>query len=212
MRLRPSGRSGPVATSLAAFAAYQRGDAWTWEHMALVRARPIAGPEALRAALTGCITQALVQPRDRAKLAADVRDMRERIAAEKGDRDPWDLKLVRGGLTDIDFIAQFLALAHAAARPDILRRDSAAIIEAAGEAGLVPAQAAATLGDAARLFGALWHIIRLTSEGRFVPDQAPPGVLAVLLREGGAPSLPELEARLAETRAAVAALFTELVR
>ena len=84
MRLRPSGHKGPVATQLSSFIEYQAKEAWTWEHMALTRARVIAGPPALSARVEAAIRTALVKPRDRAKIAADVLDMRERIAKEKG--------------------------------------------------------------------------------------------------------------------------------
>ncbi len=84
MRLRPSGHSGPVATHLSSFTEYQSKEAWTWEHMALTRARVIAGPPSLAAKVEEIITGTLCRPRDRAKLITDVRDMRLRIAAEKG--------------------------------------------------------------------------------------------------------------------------------
>ena len=84
MRLRPSGQKGPVATQLSSFIDYQASEAWTWEHMALTRARVVSGPPALRAAVEEAIRDVLLQPRDRAKIAADVRDMRARIEKEKG--------------------------------------------------------------------------------------------------------------------------------
>ena len=86
MRLRPSGQKGPVATQLSSFVHYQSTDAWTWEHMALTRARVVSGPAALGARVEKAINQSLTKPRDRAKTAADVRDMRARIAKEKGTR------------------------------------------------------------------------------------------------------------------------------
>ena len=117
MRLRPSGQKGPVATQLSSFVDYQTSEAWTWEHMALTRARAVCGPPELRAQVEAAIRTSLVRPRDRAKIAADVRDMRARIAEEKGTDDIWDLKQVRGGLVDLEFIAQYLQLVHAAAHP-----------------------------------------------------------------------------------------------
>src|SRR5262249_51580213 len=114
MRLRPSGQKGPVATQLSSFIDYQQREAWTWEHLALPRAGVICGPVGLRTAVEGVIRRALTLPRDRAKIAADVRDMRARIEKEKGTKDIWDLKQVRGGLVDLEFIAQYLQLVHAA--------------------------------------------------------------------------------------------------
>ena len=115
MRLRPSGRSGPVATSIDAFASYQETEAWTWEHMALTRARVVVGPAGVRRPRRGrssapC-SAASAMP---AAVAADVVEMRQAIAKEKGEDARWDLKYAAGGLIDLEFIAQYLQLVHAA--------------------------------------------------------------------------------------------------
>ena len=144
LRLRPSGRKGPVATQFAGFVQYQRDEAETWEHMALTRARVIAGDAALAKEIESAIAATLCAARDRAALAKDVREMRALIAKEKGDADPWDLKLVSGGLLDIEFIAQFLVLAWAHDRPGIRDVSTRAVIAKAGAEGLLsPAQAEA---------------------------------------------------------------------
>lgn len=110
MRLRPSGNAGMLATRIDAFESYQARDAWTWEHMALTRARVLCGDAQLSARIQACIDQVMRAPRDPASTAADVRDMRARIHREKGSEDIWNVKAVRGGTTDVEFIAQFLAL------------------------------------------------------------------------------------------------------
>ena len=138
MRLRPSGQKGPVATQLSSFIDYQSNSAWTWEHLALTRARVVSGPPALRATVEQAIREILTRPRDRAKIAADVRDMRARIEKEKGSKDIWDLKQVRGGLVDLEFIAQHLQLVHAAGRPDILSQNTVAALQNLQAAGLLP--------------------------------------------------------------------------
>ena len=120
MRLRPSGQKGPVATQLSGFIDYQQRDAWTWEHLALTRARVVSGPPPLRAAVEQAIRNALTLERDPARIATDVRDMRARIEKEKGTEDIWDLKQVNGGLVDLEFIVQYLQLVHAHERPEIL--------------------------------------------------------------------------------------------
>ena len=125
MRLRPSGQKGPVATQLSSFTSYQANEAWTWEHMALTRARVIAGSRDLGAARRGRDPRRPDRPpRPRRKSAADIRDMRERIEAEKATTDIWDLKQVRGGLVDLEFIAQHLQLvfAHGSPVPFSIRR------------------------------------------------------------------------------------------
>ena len=126
MRLRPSGRSGPLATQIDGFIGYQEREAWTWEHMALTRARVVSGvagfsPHASRRRSATC-SAAGATPR---VVAADVIEMRAAIAKEKGDADPWDLKYAAGALVDIEFIAQYLQLVHAAATPDILDTSTA---------------------------------------------------------------------------------------
>src|SRR5208282_5154843 len=95
MRLRPSGRKGPLATQFSAFALYQRNEAETWEHMALTRARVVAGDKNLAADVARAIHNTLTRERDPAAVAHEVAKMRALIAKEKGDRDAWDLKLVR---------------------------------------------------------------------------------------------------------------------
>lgn len=106
MRLRPSGRAGPLATSVPAFQDYQTNQAWTWEHLALTRARPVFWDGDLGARLTTIVQNVLASPRDAAKTIAEVQDMRARLARERKPRHPFDLKLVEGGLIDLEFIAQ----------------------------------------------------------------------------------------------------------
>ena len=115
MRLRPSGRSGPLATQLDGFASYQESEAWTWEHMALTRARVVSASPQFAARVEGVIRAVLCRARDAEAVAGDVAEMRKAIATEKGDGDRWDIKYVAGGLIDIEFIAQYLQLIHAAA-------------------------------------------------------------------------------------------------
>ena len=117
MRLRPSGRSGPLATQLDGFASYQETEAWTWEHMALTRARVVSASPQFAARVEAVIRAVLCRPRDAESVAGDVVEMRKAIAAEKGDSDRWNLKYVAGGLVDIEFIAQYLQLVHAARTP-----------------------------------------------------------------------------------------------
>src|SRR5258707_9408576 len=135
MRLRPSGRSGPLATQIDAFAIYQDEEAWTWEHMALTRARVVSSTAAFGARVESVIRAALCRPREPDALAADVIEMRRAIALEKGDDDRWDLKFAAGGLVDIEFVAQYLQLLHAAQQPEILDTSTARALEKARRLG-----------------------------------------------------------------------------
>ncbi len=155
MRLRPTGNKGPVAVSLESFARYHASEAWTWEHMALTRGRVIAGPAALRGKVEAEIARRLRERREAAAIRRDGRSMREKMAASYSDRNTWDLKYAKGGLVDIEFIAQSLQLTHAPARPQVLDTNTIAALEKLATAGLVEGGDARDLIAAARLQQAL---------------------------------------------------------
>ncbi|MGH6894898.1 MAG: bifunctional [glutamine synthetase] adenylyltransferase/[glutamine synthetase]-adenylyl-L-tyrosine phosphorylase, partial [Dongiaceae bacterium] len=161
MRLRPSGNSGPIASGLQPFERYQSEAAWTWEHMALTRARPIAGDLSLMAQVEASLRRILTTRRDPEKLRTDVLEMRERMAQQHRGESLWDFKHRRGGLVDIDFIAQYLMLRHAAAHPDVLRRNPSAAIARLAETGLVDRAMAGRLIDAVDLWRQLQQMTRL---------------------------------------------------
>lgn len=211
MRLRPSGQQGPVATQLSSFIDYQANSAWTWEHMALTRGRVITGTADMRASVERAIRDTLVRPRDRARIAADVREMRERIAAEKGTDDIWNLKQVRGGIVDIEFMAQYLQLVHAADHPDVLDQNTVRALQKLDGKGLIPGGAGATLIAAARLINDLTQITRLCVDGPFRPDQASQGLKELLARAADTPSFDRLEADLRQIFADTAGLFHRVV-
>ena len=110
MRLRPSGRAGPVATSLAGFESYQRSEAWTWEHLALTRGRVITGAAAFRETVERLRQQILEEKADWPNILKGLRDMRARLADGKPQMGLWDLKRGSGGLQDIELVAQGMAL------------------------------------------------------------------------------------------------------
>jgi [glutamine synthetase] adenylyltransferase / [glutamine synthetase]-adenylyl-L-tyrosine phosphorylase len=211
MRLRPSGNAGPIASSLESFITYHEEQSWTWEHMALTRARVIAGPEALRLRVEATIRATLVRQRDADRLVVDVADMRARIEREHRSNDLWQTKYVRGGLIDIEFIAQYLQLRHAAAQPDILATPTADALATLSSAGLLDQRHADTLLGALTLWSTVQGLLRLTQEGRFAPDQASDGFKALLVRATGSTDFAELEARLAQAAADVYALFRTLI-
>ena len=211
MRLRPSGKAGPVAVRLDGFLSYQRSEAWTWEHLALTRARPIAGPPDLREHLRQLIREVLTTPRDRAKTAADVRDMRAMIEKEKGTSDLWRTKAFVGGLIDVEFIAQFLQIVHAAQNPSILDQNSANALRKLIAAGFLNSADGDTLLKASTLYQDISQILRLCTEGGFDPKEAPRDLIDLLLHTTGEPDLSRLEARLRETYAEVAHLFSKLI-
>jgi glutamate-ammonia-ligase adenylyltransferase len=109
-RLRPQGNQGPLAVTIDSFARYQSESAWTWEHMALTRARVLAGPPQARAELERVIAKVLGRPRDPAKLREDVLAMRAEMAEHKAPKGPLDAKLARGALVDLEFLVHYLQL------------------------------------------------------------------------------------------------------
>ncbi|MCP5180949.1 MAG: bifunctional [glutamate--ammonia ligase]-adenylyl-L-tyrosine phosphorylase/[glutamate--ammonia-ligase] adenylyltransferase [Pseudomonadales bacterium] len=143
-RLRPSGNAGTMVTSLAGFETYQRQRAWTWEHQALVRARCVAGDPALRERFETLRRALLCEPRDRDKVREDVAAMRERMV--KHHKAEADLKRSAGGIVDIEFMVQYLVLAHAAEHPALaVFPDNVRILEAAGASGVLARETAEAL-------------------------------------------------------------------
>jgi glutamate-ammonia-ligase adenylyltransferase len=211
MRLRPSGRAGPVASRLDSFAEYQDREAWTWEHMALTRARVISSSPEFRSKIEQIIRAVLTRRRDRASTAGDVVDMRRAIALEKGEDDVWDLKYAAGGTVDIDFIAQYLQLVHAADKPDILDVSTLHVLDNAARLGVLPQSAAQVLRPATRLYHDLTQILRLCVSERFRPETSGEDLLRVMARAGDAPDFSSLEARVRETQTEVRRVFLALL-
>src|SRR5208282_868038 len=211
MRLRPSGRQGPLATQFSAFALYQRDEAETWEHMALTRARVVAGDPSLAADVADAVREILLRKQDPEKIAREVRSMRALIASEKGDRDPWDLKLVKGGLMDIEFVAQHLSLAFAHARPGILDVSTRRVIDKAGAAGLLSAGEVETLVEAHRLYTDATQFMRLAIAGPFDPARAAAGVKRRIAAATGFPDFEAFVAAIDEARKKVREAFEAIL-
>ena len=194
MRLRPSGASGPIATRLSHFALYQRDSAWTWEHMALTRARPVAGDPSLCRRIEAAVAAALTAPRDPQRLVVDVAEMRQRISDEHPRPRSMDLRYRRGGLVDLEFIVQYLMLREAARVPSLVHRDIAGALAALGDAGVLEPQAVQALGDALALLRTARVFLTLLFDG--TPDDAalegPAGV--TLARCAGAIDFQRLDA------------------
>ena len=211
MRLRPSGRSGPVATSIDAFKSYQETEAWTWEHLALTRARVISASQGFAMRVEKVIRTVLSRERDARAIAADVIEMRYAIARERGEDVRWDLKYASGGLIDLEFIAQYLQLVHAADHPEILDTSTARVLEKAAQLGLIKAEHAEVLRPAARLQHDLTQILRLCLSGLFDPKKAGAGLLGLLARAADLPDFATLDAHLAETQSRVRKIFTQIL-
>ena len=200
MRLRPSGESGPLVTTLEAFREYQAESAWTWEHMSLTRARVVAGDPSAAEAVSSEMRRVLTRSRDPNELRTDVAKMRERVAAEHSSSDPFELKYVRGGLVDLEFVAQYLQLLHAHERPQVLAGGTVACFEALAGANVLDDDEAGFLADAVRLQRTIQAILRLAwSAGAPVRD-APETLRAKLANASECEDFDGLEHALRDTQ------------
>jgi glutamate-ammonia-ligase adenylyltransferase len=177
MRLRPSGNKGPVAVSLAAFRRYHAADAWTWEHMALTRARCVTGPPALQRRVKAAISQAMGVRTNPATIRADAVAMRARTVRDHPPHGPWDVKLRPGGQMEVEYIVQVLLLLTKAARPATTTRRAIGRLH---RAGALNTAEAALLTDADRLWRTVQGMLRITVGPR-APDTLPAAALEALL-------------------------------
>jgi len=212
MRLRPTGNKGPAAVSLKSFADYHASESWTWEHMALTRARAVAGPADLSCRVEEEIRRRLTARGDAGKILADARDMRAKVEATYPGSNPWDLKYAPGGMMDIEFIAQAMQLLHAHAHPQILDTNTIAVLNKLADARLLAAADAALLLDAAGLEQALTQTLRIALDETLKAEEATPALKALLARAGGAGDFTALEQRLAGLQATVRGFFNRLVQ
>ncbi len=184
MRLRPSGASGLLVSSLGAFARYQENEAWTWEHQALVRARVLVGSQDVGQAFEKVRAQVLGKSRDLAKLQQEVSEMRAKMRDNLGTKStaagtaanafdataPFDLKQDAGGIVDIEFMVQYAALAWSHSHPPLLRwTDNIRITQELEREGLMPAEDASLLREAYKAYRSAAHRQAL---------QKDPGVIA----------------------------------
>ena len=211
MRLRPSGNKGPVAVSLSSFRRYHAESAWTWERMALTRARVVAGPAGLRARVTAAISGAIASAGDPARIRADALAMRARMERELPAEGAWDVKLRVGGLIDVEFVAQVLQLIHARERPEICSPTTREALRLLAGAGYLDATDAALLQRADRIWRTVQGLVRITV-GPASRDALPEVSIQPLLRAVAAAGLDAedgagLRSALDELAGAVRAVF-----
>ncbi|MDE2134294.1 MAG: bifunctional [glutamine synthetase] adenylyltransferase/[glutamine synthetase]-adenylyl-L-tyrosine phosphorylase [Alphaproteobacteria bacterium] len=211
MRLRPTGNKGPVAVSLQSFARYHESESWTWERMALTRARVIASPPDLAARLDAAIAATLSRRSDWTRLFADAREMREKVAAQYPGKNPWDLKYAPGGLIDVEFVAQILQLRHAHENPSVLSTNTVAALARLAKAGALGGADAEALIAAANLQHALTQALRIALDGPLDAATATPGLRALLARAGGAADFAVLQTLLAEHQARARRIFERVM-
>ncbi len=211
MRLRPSGNAGPIAATLDGWRQYYERESWTWEHMALTRARLVTGDPGFAARIEATIRDIVLAPRDPGKLLINVAEMRARIAKERPAKSIWSVKYLRGGLTDLEFLAQYLLLRHAAERPELLDGSTQAVYAKLAEAGLMGPALAERLIEATRLVRQIQGMLRLTAAPAFDADTGTEGLQASLARAAGMADFAALRAALIATAQVVHEVFIEMI-
>lgn len=211
MQLRPSGSKGPAAVSLSAFRKYYEGEAWTWEAMALTKARVIGGDVRLGAEIAEEIGRIIARPREAAKIAADVEEMRERMRSARRAISPWDLKNAVGGFVEIDFTVQYLLLTHSLVSGGGAPGDMTSMINAFQKSGAVDARQAEILGGAFRTFEALQQMSRAATGGVFAPGAAGDALRRMAASLFDADTIEEAEQRLAAMQAEVRGVYEAIV-
>ncbi len=206
MRLRPSGKQGPVATSFAAFSNYQRDEAWTWEHLALTRARPVAGSVDLAAEIEIFRRTLLSEKAQGMTVLSDVAEMRDRIARSKPPQGEWDAKIGPGRLQDIELFAQTAALCSGAPAHDLKGQ-----LQAGVESGWVDTADAQTVAAAARLLWQVQASARLLTGGVFDPNALGEGGRRMILRETGCDDIDALNTRMVAARVQAAEVIKRLL-
>ncbi len=212
MRLRPSGNKGPVAVSLRSFRTYHLESAWTWERMALTRARVVAGPPELAKRVRAAIVQALSYAGSPGRIRTDAAAMRARLARDLPPTGPWDVKLRAGGQMEVEFIAQVLQLSHGRAHPAVLSQTTRLALHRLREVGYLDREDAALLIAADRLWRSVQGMLRITL-GRAATVELPEPVLQALIRVSGETTvdLDVFRATLDVTAERVRAAFTRIV-
>ena len=198
MRLRPSGRSGPVAVKLSAFEKYHKDASWTWEHMALTRLRHVAGDRALGDAVLDIAADVIKADADKKLVLDDIANMRARLLKEKPGKGLWDLKLDSGGVLDIEFIAQLLMLKSGDA--DLIASNTDKALKGLVAANRLEAQQGDCLLQALYLQSALLQVIRIAVGTNFNPELATPALKDRLVRAAQETSFDGLEDRLRHSK------------
>jgi [glutamine synthetase] adenylyltransferase / [glutamine synthetase]-adenylyl-L-tyrosine phosphorylase len=211
LRLRPSGNKGPVATSLASFRSYHETSAWTWERLALTRARVVAGDEDLGAKIEDAIAGTIEAAREPRAILADVLAMRGLMLKEQKITGVWDIKRARGGLVEIEFIAQTMQLLHAAENPAIRDPNTARALEKLTAEGVLDQHSGSELREACRLYQRLTQVLRLCVDGPFDPATAPVALNRIAASIAGTPDIASAEEMIRDTQQRVVELFDRLI-
>jgi len=211
IRLRPSGDQGLLITSLQGMYKYFDESAWTFEYMAFTKSRVVAGDRTMAGQLESFILNQLAKHRDMNKLKSDVVDMRERIEQQFGTKNIWDIKYIRGGWIDVDFIAQYLLLLHAPDQGKAITGSADMIISWLKENGAVDETFAASFSECHHTLTQLFHVLRLSNDGLINEATALPGLRKLLCEALRMESFEALKERLITVEQTIRAHYAALL-
>ena len=211
MRLRPSGRSGPLATSLESFKSYQETSAWTWEHLALTKAQVVAGDDEIAQDIHQQIKEVLARKRDAAQTVQDVLDMRERLHAEKPAKTILDVKNGKGGLMDLELLTQTITLLYAQENEDAVSANPADVLAFAATQNIISPAKATELSEAYEAMQTVLHLARLTLANLEDEASLPLALKSYLAAALEQPDFSHLENFISEARAEVDASVSMLL-
>ena len=211
LRLRPSGRKGPLVVTLASFEDYQINSAWTWEHMALTRARIVVANPEFAKQLENSIARTLHKRRDRAALKEQVDKMRQRLVGEFGTRNRWAVKYVRGGLVDIEFICQYLLLREGHARPDLFDVSLTESFKNLATAKLLDARTGQQLTAAYRLQTAIQGLLRICFLSDPQDEELSDEIKGLMTGLGGQPDFAKLCSQVEQMQTMVYSQYRRLL-
>lgn len=211
-RLRPSGNQGPLAVTVATFADYYQSSAWTWEFLALTRARIIHGPVKLIPVIQNALTNAIVARPHNSDLASETISMRERLQEQFGTPNLWEVKHTRGGLVDIEFICQFLTLKHAKKDNDVIRPNTPTCLQNLHTKGYLTFENHKILLKGYELQRTIQSQLRLCLDILPQQDQdIPPGLQQIMVETAPCNSFPELKKKILTAQRNCHKLFTSLI-
>jgi [glutamine synthetase] adenylyltransferase / [glutamine synthetase]-adenylyl-L-tyrosine phosphorylase len=211
-RLRPWGSKGPIATQLSTLRDYLEQESWTYEHMAMTRARVVAGPARFSTAIEEVIRGALYRSAARRQLRTDMLEMHTLVHTAKETKNVWDVKHVRGGMVDIEFIAQYLMLRHANAAPNLIHPATADALRCLGQAGVLAASDRDELSGALSLFKNVLQATRIACVPGELPDTMSSAFTRQLPAMLGEADFAALEAKLGRVQKSVRKAFVRLTR
>jgi len=211
-RLRPSGSQGPLVVTLKTFQDYYARSAWTWEHMALTRARIIVSPQAMLDDLNTSVKTVLTKKRDAAALLTSVHEMRKKLFDQFGSENTWSIKHCRGGLVDMEFICQYLMLKHGHKYPDVFEAELSKTIAKLQMHKILAPEDASFLENAHQTLQKVQSLLRLSlgQTPKSVSD-IPRGLHSIMVKALNVEDMPALEQKLANTEHKIYKLYLKLI-